>query len=54
MQIFLITNGPLIPTILRERPVANQDQHISNKEQLAASVQLLENQQKSALELYLV
>ena len=43
MQTFLITDGPLIPTIPRDRPVATQDNRISDKEQHAASIQFLEN-----------
>ena len=38
MQTFLTTDGPLVPTTTRERPVATQDNRISNKEQLAASI----------------
>ena len=38
MQTFLITDGPLIPTIPRDRPVATQDNRITKEDQLAASI----------------
>ena len=50
MQTFLITEGPLISTIPRDRPVAIQDNRITKEDQLAASIRFLENQQQSVLE----
>ena len=38
MQTFLITDGPLIPTIPRDRPVVTQDNRITKEDQLAASI----------------
>jgi len=38
IQTFLITDGLLIPTIPQDRPLTTQDHHISDKEQLAASI----------------
>ena len=40
MQAFLITDGPLLPVPPRNRPIATQDNRISDKEQQAASVRL--------------
>ena len=39
MQSFLITNGPLVPIIPRDRPVVTQDNRISDEEQYAAAIQ---------------
>ena len=36
MQTFLVTDGPLVPTMPRDRPVATQDNHITDKAQVAA------------------
>ena len=41
MQTFLITDGPLIPTIPRDRPVATQDNCITEDDQLAASIRFI-------------
>ena len=38
MQTFLITDGPLIPTIPQDRPVPTQDNRITKEDQLAASI----------------
>ena len=38
MQTFLITDGPLIPTIPRDRPVATQDNRINEEDQLVTSI----------------
>ena len=39
MQFFLITDGPLAPIISQDRPVATQDNCISNEEQHKAAIQ---------------
>ena len=44
MQSFLITNGPLLPVTLKDRPVATKDNCISNEEQQAASVRFFGTQ----------
>ena len=33
MQAFLITNGPLLPTPSRKRPIATHDNRISEEEE---------------------
>ena len=38
MQAFLITDGPFLPVPPRDRPIATQENRISDKEQQAASV----------------
>ena len=38
MQYFLITNGPLLSIIPRKRPIATQNNHISDEEQHAAAI----------------
>ena len=38
MQAFLITNGPFLPITSRHRPVATQDNCITNKEQHAVAI----------------
>ena len=38
MQAFLITDGPLLPAPPRDRPIATQDNRISDKEQQTASI----------------
>ena len=38
MHFYLITDGPLIPTLPRKRPVATQNNHISDKEQHTAAI----------------
>ena len=38
MQSFLITDGPLIPIIPWDRPVATQDNRISDEEQHVATI----------------
>ena len=40
IQSFLITNGPLVPIIPRDRPVPTQDNCISDEEQHAASIRV--------------
>ena len=37
MQAYLITNGPLLPVLQRERPIVTQDNRISVEEQQAAA-----------------
>ena len=37
MQEFLLTNGPLVPVPVRTRPIAVQDNRISEKDQQAAT-----------------
>ena len=44
MEAFLITNGPFLPVPPRKRPVATQDNRISNEDQQAASVQFFGTQ----------
>ena len=39
MQAFLITSGPFLPTPQQDRPVATQDNCITNEEQRAAAIQ---------------
>ena len=38
MQAFLTTSGPFLPIPQRERPVATQDNRITNEEQRAAAI----------------
>ena len=38
MQSYLITDGPCIPILPRERPVATQNNRISDEEQHAAAI----------------
>ena len=38
MQAFLITNGPFLPIPSQDRPVATQDNGITNEEQRAAAI----------------
>ena len=42
MQAFLITDGPLLHALPCDRPIATQDNRISDKEQQAASVRFFE------------
>ena len=44
MQAFLITDGPLLPAPPRDRPIATQENRISDKEQQAASVRFFGTQ----------
>ena len=48
IQAFLITNGPLIATVPRKRPVATQSNCITNKEQHVAVVHFFGPQTKCA------
>ena len=40
MQEFLLTNGPFVPTITRARPIAVQDNWITEQDQQAATAHL--------------
>ena len=44
MQAFLITDGPLLPVSPRNRPIATQENRISDEEQQAASVRFFGTQ----------
>ena len=50
MQTFLITDGPLVPITPRDRPVATQDNRITNEDQLAASIQCFGSRKENILE----
>ena len=43
MQAFLITDGPLLPVPPRERPIATQENRITDADQEAASVKFFGN-----------